>query len=74
MLTGSDEIDKIQVMNMQPNSVSPTIAELQKILIEQQHIIERHEKTIASSASLINVLEEKLRLLNQKQFAKRGFV
>ena len=57
-------------MQVLPHTLPNTVAELQQLLIEKLSIIEQHEKTIASSQSLNKVLEEKLRLLNQKLFAK----
>ena len=57
-------------MQVPPHTLPNTVAELQQLLIEKLSIIEQHEKTIASSQSLNKVLEEKLRLLNQKLFAK----
>jgi transposase len=57
-------------MQVLPNILPTTVAELQQLLLEQQSIIKRHEKTIASNETLLNVLEEKLRLLNLKHFAK----
>ena len=57
-------------MQVSPHTLPNTVAELQQLLIEKLSIIEQHEKTIASSQSLNKVLEEKLRLLNQKLFAK----
>lgn len=53
-----------------PDTLFLTNAQLHKLLLEKQLIIEQHEKTIASRESLVEVLEEKLRLLNQKHFAK----
>ena len=57
-------------MQVPPHTMPTTVAELQQLLIEKLSIIEQHEKTIASSQSLNKVLEEKLRLLNEKLFAK----
>ena len=57
-------------MQVLPHTLPNTVAELQQLLIEKLSIIEQHEKTIASSQSLNKVLEEKLRLLNLKLFAK----
>ena len=47
-----------------------TVAELQQLLVEQQAVIDKRAKELASSLSLNKALEEKLRLLNQKHFAK----
>jgi transposase len=57
-------------MQVLPDILPTTVAELQQLLLEQQSIIKQHEKTIASKETLLNVLEEKLRLLNLKHFAK----
>ncbi len=69
-LTTRGALATLFAMQVQPKNLPTTVAELQQLLIEKQSIIERHEKTIAASQSLLKVLEEKLRLLNQKHFAK----
>lgn len=53
-----------------PTKLPTTVAELQQLLLEKQSVIEQQEKELATSRSLNKVLEEKLRLLNQKHFAK----
>ena len=47
-----------------------TVVELQQLLLEKQSLIEKQAKELAASQSLNKALEEKLRLLNQKHFAK----
>ena len=53
-----------------PNTLPNDIAELQQLLIEQQRIIQEQAEALKSSQALNKVYEEKLRLLNQKHFAK----
>ena len=57
-------------MQVLPNNLPTTVAELQQLLLEKQSVIEQQQKELASSRSRNKVLEEKLRLLNQKHFAK----
>ena len=66
----NDILDIIRTMPAPSDTLPTTVAELQQLLIEKLAIIERQEKTIASTESLNKALQEKLRLLNQKHFAK----
>jgi len=53
-----------------PKTLPTNVKELQKLLLEQQRVIEQHEKSLALRDSQLKKLEEKLRLLNVKHFAK----
>lgn len=57
-------------MQVLPKTLPNTVAELQQMLIDQQSVIVQQEKKITSFESLIKVLEDKLRFLNQQHFAK----
>lgn len=53
-----------------PNTLPNNVAELQQMLLEQQRINKEQAEALESSLALNKVYEEKLRLLNQKHFAK----
>lgn len=57
-------------MSSLPSTLPNTVAELQQLLIEQQRINQEQAAALKSSQALNKALEQKLRLLNQKHFAK----
>jgi len=57
-------------MSALPDTLPTSVAELQQLLLEKQSLIDKQAKTITDAQTRLNVLEEKLRLLNQKHFAK----
>ena len=69
-LTLQRSVATLSVMSSPPNTLPNTVAELQQLLIEQQRIIQEQAAALKSSQALNSTLEHKLRLLNQKHFAK----
>jgi transposase len=57
-------------MQVLPDTLPTTVAELQQLLVEKQLIIKQQADELTAIQTLNTVLEEKLRLQNQKHFAQ----